>query len=105
MKRRTVLLGAAGAVAAAGGATLLWKPEDRGGPHDAYFSGLNAMLKREGPGHPVMLVDIDRMNRNIDVLAGSVAGRIGPFRQFQRNKGVKSNTGHPPREGVERLPS
>ena len=72
MKRRTVLAGAAGVVAAGAAGALLWRPGDRGAPHDAYFSGLNAVLKREGPGHPVMLVDVDRMNRNIDFLAASV---------------------------------
>ena len=72
MKRRTVLAGAAAVVAAGAGGAFLWRPEDRGGPHDAYFSRLNALLKREGPGHPVMLVDVDRMNRNIDLLAASV---------------------------------
>lgn len=76
MKRRTLLLGAGGGVAAAAGAglgaALLWRPEDRGAPHDAYFSALNDLLKRDGPGRPVMLVDIDRMHRNVDLLRASV---------------------------------
>ena len=72
MKRRTILAGAAGVVAAGAAGALLWRPGDQGAPHDAYFSALNDLLKRDGPGHPVMIVDVDRMNRNIDVLAGSV---------------------------------
>lgn len=80
MKRRTVVLGGAGAALAAGaGATLLWRPEDRGAPHDAYFSRLNALLKRDGPGHPIMLIDLDRVNHNIDLLVRSV----GPERTYR----------------------
>ncbi|MEZ5553188.1 MAG: DSD1 family PLP-dependent enzyme [Pseudomonadales bacterium] len=73
MKRRTFLGAASGAaVAAAAGATLLWKPSDAGVPHNAYFSALNDLLKRDGPGRPVMLIDLDRLNHNIDVLSRSV---------------------------------
>jgi D-serine deaminase-like pyridoxal phosphate-dependent protein len=78
MKRRTFLWGTA-AVAAAGGSALLWKPRDRGAPHDAYFSHLNELLKREGPGRPVMVVDLERMNHNVDVLARSV----GPDKTYR----------------------
>jgi D-serine deaminase-like pyridoxal phosphate-dependent protein len=78
MKRRT-LLGAAGIAAAGAGAAVLWKPADRGAPHDAYFSKLNTLLKLRGPGHPVMLIDVDRMNHNIDQLAESV----GPEKTYR----------------------
>lgn len=77
MKRRTLLLG--GAAIAAGAATLIWRPEDLGAPHNAYFSGLNDLLKKSGPGKPVMLIDLDRMNHNIDVLAASV----GPDKTYR----------------------
>ncbi|MEE4361904.1 MAG: alanine racemase [Pseudomonadales bacterium] len=70
--RRQLLLGGAGLVAAATGGAMLWKPVDRSRPHDDYFSALNALLKREGPGHPVMVVDRARLHRNIDVIAGAV---------------------------------
>lgn len=72
MKRRNLLIGAGAVTAAAAGGVLLWRPEDQGAPHDAYFSALNEMLKKEGPGRPVMLLDLARMNHNIDVLAQSV---------------------------------
>lgn len=41
-------------------------------PHDAYFSTLNALLKREGPGYPVMLVDLERLERNCARLRASI---------------------------------
>lgn len=75
MKRRSLLLGGAGVAAAgvaAAGSALLWRPDDQGAPHDDYFSALNELLKRQGPGRPVMLLDLERVNHNIDVLAGSV---------------------------------
>jgi D-serine deaminase-like pyridoxal phosphate-dependent protein len=80
MKRRTLLLGGTAALATAGlGATLLWKPRDVTRPHDPYFSALNDLLKREGPGHPVMLVDRERLHHNIDAIARSV----GPDKTYR----------------------
>jgi D-serine deaminase-like pyridoxal phosphate-dependent protein len=67
-----MLLGAVGFTGAAGAGGLLWRPKDKGAPHDTYFSALNDLLKREGPGRPVMLLDIDRINTNIDAIADSV---------------------------------
>ena len=71
MKRRSVLLGAVGGIATAGAGTLLWRPRDTGAPHDAYFSALNDLLKREGSGIPVMMLDLDRINTNIDLITES----------------------------------
>lgn len=34
---------------------------DKGQPHDAYFSALNRLLRREGPGCPVMVLDVQRL--------------------------------------------
>lgn len=79
MKRRHLLLGTAGVAAAAAGATLLWKPTDRGVPHNDYFAALNDLLKTDGPGKPVMLLDLERVNHNIDVLARSV----GPDKTYR----------------------
>lgn len=72
MKRRSVLLGAMGGMAAAGTGALLWRPKDGGAPHNAYFSALNDLLKQEGAGIPVMMLDLDRINSNIDVITESV---------------------------------
>ncbi len=72
MRRRDLLTGAG--LAALGG-SVLWSPAARArqtGPHDAYFARLNALLKRDGPGRPVMLLDTARMNHNIDALTASV---------------------------------
>ena len=79
MKRRTLLTGTTAVAAATAGAVLLWKPEDRGAPHDDYFARLNSLLKAQGPGRPVMLLDLDRVNHNIDILANSV----GPDRVYR----------------------
>lgn len=63
MKRRSFLLGAAGLAV---GAWWL-RPEDRGrGGHDAYFSRLSEALAHEGLARPTMIVDLDRLDANID---------------------------------------
>ena len=67
-----MLLGGVGLTLAAGGTALLWRPNDRGAPHAMYFSQLNELLKREGPGRPIMLVDLDRVNGNIDHIVSAV---------------------------------
>jgi D-serine deaminase-like pyridoxal phosphate-dependent protein len=76
MKRRTLLLGGTGAAVGAG---LIWKPGDEGAPHNPYFSSLNELLRTSGPGRPVMLIDLDRMNHNIDLLSKSV----GPEKTYR----------------------
>ena len=80
MKRRDLLVGGAAgaAVLGLGGAALL-RPADVTRSHDAYFAQLNELLKREGPGHPVLVVDRARMRENVDVLARSV----GPDRTYR----------------------
>lgn len=90
MKRRRVLQGMAG-LGALGAGRVLWSPAwaataqadpDPGAEaagHDAYFSRLNRMLKRSGPGRPVMLIDTRRMQHNVDALAGSV----GPDKTYR----------------------
>lgn len=69
MKRRHFVLGAA-VVAVAGGWML--RPSDRGGPYSEYFRSLNDELKAHGPMRPVMLIDLDRLDHNIDVVMQSV---------------------------------
>lgn len=68
--------------AALAGGSLLWAPGGFGqatGHTDAYFAALNNLLKRDGPGRPVMLLDAARMRHNIDVLAQSV----GPDKTYR----------------------
>ncbi len=76
MKRRSFVTRTATLAASAGMGGLLWAPFARSKTpsrgHDAYFSKLNALLKRDGPGHPVMLLDTERMNHNIDRITASV---------------------------------
>jgi D-serine deaminase-like pyridoxal phosphate-dependent protein len=69
MQRRHFLFGLA--AASAGG--FLLRPDDRGAPHDAYFAGLNKLLRANGPGRPVLLVDLDRLERNCGRLKQSMA--------------------------------
>ncbi len=74
MKRRQLLaLGTVGAGAAALGVSsgLI---RDRGGPHNAYFQALSGALDRAGLPRPTLVIDGARLNQNIDVLTGHLAG-------------------------------
>jgi D-serine deaminase-like pyridoxal phosphate-dependent protein len=47
---------------------------DRGaGGHDAYFSGIEAALKRAGVAQPVLVVDRQRLAANIETVCGQLA--------------------------------
>ncbi|WP_438868149.1 DSD1 family PLP-dependent enzyme [Pseudomonas sp. L1(2025)] len=48
------------------------RPRDRGGPYSEYFRSLNHELKAHGPMRPVMLIDLDCLDHNIDVVMQSV---------------------------------
>jgi D-serine deaminase-like pyridoxal phosphate-dependent protein len=63
MKRRYFLVGA---VLFAGAFAWWKKPRDAGAPYDGYFSLLNQELKKNGPMRPCMVIDLDRMDQNID---------------------------------------
>jgi len=69
VSRRTVLLGAAGVVAAA----AVGKPSDKGGAYSPYFAKMNNTLREHGIGSPVLVIDLDILDRNIDRVAKSVA--------------------------------
>ena len=43
------------------------------GGHNEYFSRLNAHLKEKGPGHPVIVLDLDILDQNICVLSKKIA--------------------------------
>ena len=84
MKRRTLLK-----QSAAMASSLLWAPHlfsqakqplsVQGKGHNAYFSQLNQQLKQSGPGHPVIIVDYNRLNHNIDQIVSSV----GPEKSYR----------------------
>ncbi|MEO4047054.1 DSD1 family PLP-dependent enzyme [Pseudomonas sp. CAU 1711] len=44
------------------------RPGDQGRPHDAYFQALNDELKSHGPMRPALLIDLDRLDHNIEVV-------------------------------------
>ena len=97
MKRRELLKGTAGLATAVGSGSLLWSPYAPAAAHDVYFSGLNDLLKREGPGRPVMLIDTERMNHNIDVLTSSVGRGLQSARflkcgRSEKVKGLRTVT-------------
>lgn len=69
--RRTVMLGGAAAVAAV--AVAASKPRDQGGPYPAYFEKLNQTLKAHQIDRPVLVIDLDRLDRNIDRVARSAS--------------------------------
>lgn len=79
MKRRSLVFGTLGMAIAAALGTLFFRPKDMGENHNSYFSGLNDLLKRDGPGRPLMLVDIDRINQNID----RIADAVGPEKTYR----------------------
>lgn len=51
-----------------GAAYLLYKTlfQNKAAPHDAYFANLSTELKNNGPGHPVLVLDLDRLDKNLD---------------------------------------
>ncbi|TGL80508.1 alanine racemase [Leptospira yasudae] len=44
------------------------KPGDNGKPYSPYFQNLNEELKTNGPGKPIVLLDLDRLDENLKVL-------------------------------------
>lgn len=70
MNRRQFCIGTA---VAAGGLAWWQHPKAEGAPYDDYFRALNAELRRNGPMHPCMLIDLDRLDHNIDAVKQSVA--------------------------------
>jgi D-serine deaminase-like pyridoxal phosphate-dependent protein len=72
MNRRKFMLGAAGIGAAIVGGGLLARPSAHGQPYDEYFRALNEELKKNGPMRPCLLIDLDRMDHNIDQVVASV---------------------------------
>lgn len=72
MKRRNFLLGTVGLGAAAAGVWSL-RPEDRGaGGHGEYFRRMGAALRGHDLARPTMILDLDRLDANIDVMLNSI---------------------------------
>ena len=78
VKRRTLLLGGAGLLAAG---AVIKRPKDMGQPYEPYFAALNAELKTKGPMRPSLVIDLDRLDHNIDLVVASVKQQ--PGRQFR----------------------
>ncbi len=62
-RRKFIIASVAAAVAIA-----LLKPDDNGGPYSPYFSALNNDLKSNGNSLPNMLIDLDKLDLNIQTL-------------------------------------
>lgn len=76
MHRRTFLLGSA--ALAAGGIALL-RPADQGGPYPPYFAAFNDLLRAQGPGRPLIIIDRDRLKAN----CVKVRARLAPGKAFR----------------------
>lgn len=76
LSRRTLLVGgtAAGALAWA-------RPREASASYSPYFAALNTTLLRHGVDRPVLLIDLDRLDRNIDRVLKST--RSGTPRNFR----------------------
>ena len=72
MNRRNFMIGTVGVGVLLAGVAVWLRPGDRGGPYSDYFRALNRELKVHGPMRPVMLIDLDRLDHNIDVVMQSV---------------------------------
>ncbi|EMJ99483.1 alanine racemase [Leptospira sp. WS58.C1] len=44
------------------------KPKDNGAAYTSYFKDLNTELKENGPGKPIVLLDLDRLDSNLKLL-------------------------------------
>ncbi len=42
------------------------RPADQGRPYSDYFRKLNRQLRQQGPGRPLMLIDVPRLDHNIE---------------------------------------
>ncbi len=72
VNRRNFLLGTLGVSALLVGVGAWLRPGDRGAPYSDYFRALNRELKANGPMRPVLLIDLDRLDHNIDVVVQSI---------------------------------
>ncbi|MDB5977978.1 MAG: hypothetical protein JWR07_4738 [Nevskia sp.] len=85
MNRRNFMLGAAGVGAVVVGGGLLARPSDHGKPYDAYFSALNEELKKNGPMRPCLVIDLDRMDHNLDLVTTKLKGAGKNYRIVEKS--------------------
>jgi len=67
ISRRQLVVGGLAVSAAA-----ILRPPDKGGVYDTYFARLDQTLKQAGVGHPRMLIDLDRLDANIDQVTSRI---------------------------------
>jgi D-serine deaminase-like pyridoxal phosphate-dependent protein len=67
VSRRNLLLGSVGLA----GLAAVSRPGDRGGTYSDYFSKMNSVLRNNGIGSPVLVIDLDILDRNIDRVSQS----------------------------------
>jgi len=48
--------------------TKSFNKKNNAGRHNDYFTSLNALMKERGPGHPVLVLDLDILDHNIEEL-------------------------------------
>ena len=83
--RRTMIAGG-GALMLAGIGTMLARPAERGGMHEAYFAGLSAALKRAGLMRPVLVIDRNRLGANLAAIRKSVDAARLPLRVVETGR-------------------
>ena len=74
LNRRQLMLAGAGAV---GVTVMVQKPGDKSGPRESYFLDMQAALMRAGIATPTLVIDRDRLNRNIDTLKAHLPADMG----------------------------
>lgn len=47
---------------------IIIKPGDKGKPYSPYFAKVNAELNNNGPGRPVIIVDLDNLDKNLSIV-------------------------------------
>ena len=73
MKRRHFILGTS---AIAVSSALVLKPKNNGAPYSPYFQRLNDALSLNGPYKPVLLVDLNRLDKNLETLKSTISKNI-----------------------------
>ncbi|MBV1788474.1 alanine racemase [Marinobacterium sp. D7] len=69
INRRRFLIGSGAAAAA----LVIAQPRTHAGGYSPYFARLNSVLRAQGIDRPVLLIDMDRLDRNIDRVMQSVS--------------------------------